>query len=200
MDQHFFLEHGPLKKPNHVIVIASDDSDREAQDAANKRIFGGQSTGDLWSISNALKSKLGDSIKFVTTKQQLTNELAKANAEGDLPIVIGHNDSGKFNFADGDKVDIDEMPYSAVPFSCSLFKVHTEQLPVVTTGDFEVRNLLSAIGDAYPSKDGADFLSSLVGAYDQRCKRQGAVTTAVGVIGLGGIAYAVNFVGSTNNN
>jgi hypothetical protein len=93
---------------------------------ANKAIFGGQSAGDLRSISTDLKSKLGDSIKFVTTKQQLANELAKATAEGDLPIVLGRNEFGEFIFADGEKVEINNMPYRAVPFSCSLFTVEMQ--------------------------------------------------------------------------
>jgi hypothetical protein len=200
MEKHFFLGHGPIKKPKHVIVIASDNYDRGVQAMANKAIFGGQSTGDLTFISTDLKSKLGDSIKFVTTKQELTNELSKANAEGDLPIVLGHNNSGEFAFADGDTVNINEMPYGAVPFSCSLFKVETKQLPVVTTEDFDVRNLLRAVGDVFASKNEADFLSSLVSAYDKRCKQQGAVTTTVGAIGLGGIALYAVVAGSANNN
>jgi hypothetical protein len=196
-DKDFFLQHGPIRRPRRVIVIASDSSDAAVQATMNKTIFGGQSAGDLRSISNELKSKLGGNVTFVTTKQDLLNEVSKANREGDTPMVIGHNEYGKFVFGDASRTEIASVSSTAVPFSCSLFDVKTDQLPLLTTMDFDVKTLLRAVGDTMSQRHlntQADFFSSLVASYDKRQKQQGAVMTTLGFVGLGGIACGVIIV------
>jgi hypothetical protein len=172
-----FLSCGHIARPRRIIVVAGGD--KETGSRVNGTLFGGLAVTGLYPIFADLKTKLGDSLQFVTTESDLVKALVKSDDEGDVPIVIAYNDNHdeKYLFRDANGLEIDLLSSKCLLCLCAM--------PGSGTGRFELVPLLSALREIYGSSPAqeTDFLSNLIGTYDRYCSQaEGTPSVSFGVL------------------
>jgi hypothetical protein len=160
VDSRFFAAHGLPEKPKRVIFFASGDA--TGGEAANKVMFGNQSVRAIPGLIAKLKVALGDDfVNCVTDVDQLDHALLASESDGALPWIIGHNEDGRFVFANKRAIPVDLLHSKGVVLSCSLYSSKSSDVAMRTTADLDLQGAINALVEALIGNTKADNVLSM---------------------------------------